>query len=424
MKKALYNPCLYHQLYNMTDLERSRSPHRIPRHIPSTQFCIIHHDLFAGTGIPARALLEVLAKLWDQNIKIAYIKGYHYEKDSQAHRMYRVINQDNPLQSTLRDDICMISKDTMYTVDQNTKALFTIGSPCTKISRGTLVSKPSSEFVGPHVFPSNLVWAAQSAIINFEHINTSHNAVISIAEMVPPAAKIWKDDLTAAFGNPNRLETHILEGAARDRDFYTSPYISLPTYPFSHRQGKLFPNGEEWDPVDKNQLQPPTVRSIYPKLLQDVAQGSASNTDIRTVGQFRIKSTDGSHRYAKPEHLAWWMGIPLNVINRISKEFPCEQDPIHHYLIQPRRNLHEKFASGFDSAFSLCGHKVLCAQCTIAADLIGRAWNFDVAKAVLHAALYQAFVAKDPVFHNFKSIPPHYCHPDCPFKVTIGQLPR
>ena len=380
--------------------------------------------MFSGTGIPSRALLDVLAKLWDQNVKIAYIQGYHYERDLPALRMHKVINRDNPLSSAHRSDVCMATKDAMYVVDNRTKALFTLGSPCTKISKGTLLSKSSSEFVGPHVHPSSLVWSAQAAIINFAHINSSNKAIITVAEMVPPAAQVWKQDLTIAFGTPNRLETHILEAAARSRDFYISPQTSIVTYPFSHRSAQRFPNEDVWDPIDHNQLQPPTIRSIYPKLLQDVAQGSASQTDVRTVGQFRIRHKDGSHGYAKPEHLAWWMGLPDNMIGRIVQEFPCEQEPIHHYLLQPRRNLHSKFATGFDSAFSMCGQKVLCAQCTAAADLIGRAWNFDVAKAVLYAALSQAFTTSEPKFHDYRAIPPHHCSQECPMKVTISQLQK
>ena len=408
----------------MSNSSKSRSPTRIPRQIPCTQFGIIHHDLFSGTGIPARALLDVLAKLWDQNVKIAYIKGYHYEKDQSANRMYNVINQDNPLSSAHRSDVCFAAEDAMYVADNSTRALFTLGSPCTKISKGTLMSKSASEYVGPHVFPSNLVWSAQAAIINFAHINASNESVISIAEMVPPAAKTWKDDLCAAFGTPSRMETHYLEAAARDRDFYISPTTIVPPYPFTHRCAKTFPNGDVWDPVDHNQLQPPTVRSICPKLLQHVAQGSASASDTRTVGQFRIRCKDGSTRYAKPEHLAWWMGIPENMIGRISKEFQCEAEPIHHFLLRPRRTLHSKFATGYETSFSPCGHKILCNQCTLAADLIGRAWNYDVAKAVLYAALSQAFSAKDPTFHKFRAIPPHHCGQDCSLKVCISQLPK
>ena len=405
---------------------RSRSPLRtnVPRHVPQVQFAIIHYDMFSGTGIPRRALLQALAQLWDQGVKIAYLNGYHYESDPMAERMNVIINQGNPLTSSLRQDISMASIDMMSKLPQNTKILCTLGSPCTKISKGTLLSKSQGEFVGPHVHPSNLVWAAQGAIINCAHRNESNEVIISVAEMVPPAAPVWKLELTAAFGQPVRMETHLLEAATRDRDFYLSPQTTTISHPFSHRSARQFPNGDIWAPVDTNQLQPPTVRSIYPKLLMDVAQGSASPTDTRTIGQFRVQSPTGSFRFAKPQHLAWWMGLPLEIIGRICREFPCEPDPIHDSLCLPRNLLHSKFHTGYDAYFSPCGTKVLCKNCTIAADLIGRAWNFDVAKSILFSVLLQTFSTPSPTFHNYRSLAPHFCGPECPCKVTISQLKK
>jgi len=45
--------------------------------------------------------------------------------------------------------------------------LFTSGSPCTKISRGALMEHTHSMLLGPHAYPSNLMWKWHAGIVRY-----------------------------------------------------------------------------------------------------------------------------------------------------------------------------------------------------------------------------------------------------------------
>ena len=150
---------------------------------------------------------------------------------------------------------------------------------------------------------------------------------------------------------------------------------------------------------------------------------SISPTDRNTLQHFKVQKPDGSMRYAGPTHLAHWLELPETIIHNIEEAYPCETQPIDPLQKFTASEWKAKCSNPPDlSLLKLCGDQVLCRSCTDAAELLGRAWNFSSAVAVLTATIRAGFTTTDSdSFTDFSSTCPHFCTSPCTFVHTLDQ---
>ena len=385
---------------------------------------LYHFCTFSGTGIPQLALFRALQILWDEGIRIQYRGGYRYEVDSKCNKMYEAINAKNPLKTHPRGDISAFVRDISgVTMLRNSKALTTIASPCTKISQGILNGQNLLGEVGPHSYPSSLIWTAHAGVLAAAK-NIEQDQNIVIAEMVPAAMSQWEVELDAAFGKSINLNAN--EGAERKRRFRTSPEVDGPISQLStsFSPAELLLDGSIWPGhTSVKTLRPPTLRSIYPHLLDLQAVHNASSSDVATLQQFLIKTNGNELRYAGPAHLAQWLELPQSTIMSISHHYPCEPEAIDPCMKCTLKTWLTKGVSPpAQNMFHKCGVKVLCKNCSEASELLGRAWNYSTAVSIITATLRQAYnKAGNSEFTPFKHMCPHFCVSPCPFVHTLEQ---
>ena len=412
---------------------RSRDPDKrikrhilqcIPAEVDLSLVGLYHFCTFSGTSIPRLALYHALRFLWSEGIRIQYRGGYHYENDPSCHTMADAINRRNPLQSLLRPDVTAFVRDfTGITVLDKTKVLTTIASPCTRISQGILHNSNDASEVGPHAYPSSLFWVAHAGLIaGSETIPPTHSLVIS--EMVPAALPDWERQFDAAVSRP--VEMVVQNGADRRRMFRTSPQVDKPVtlVSASNRSFREFYDGCTWPVIQEGPArQPPTLRSIYPVLLDKQALNNVSSSDAATLRMFQVRQPNGSTRYAGPAHLAQWLELPGDVIHDICKAYPCETEPIDHAAKMTMDKWIQKGVQPPDEQmFSKCGQKVLCKNCSVAAELLGRAWNFTSAVSIMITVIREGFSGSDKSsFTRFDDMCPHYCMSPCQFVHSLAQ---
>jgi len=407
-------------------LARSRSPPRerpAPVPIPIVGQ-VFHNSLFDGTGVPALALCRALQQLWQEGICINYVGGHHYEIDTDAARMRQaIVTADFPLKSIHRGDISNFVADAKrFRITPMGTVINTIGSPCTVISIGIFSnsSRNAQELVGPHAKPSNLIWPAHEGLHHLQLPPKHRRKIVVMMEMVPPAMQAWQQELEQHFGPVHRVDTTTHGGADRNRDKYTSPY--LVQTPDAHIQSANYinphflPDGCVWpaSPQAMNMVQPPTIRSIYPKLIISAMNPGSSESDIRTIAKFKIRTPSGMIRFAGPPHLAHWLGWPTKYIKQMLQIFPCPSG----ILIDDISGL-----PGNDTPVDRChpcGQVRLCVTCCIAADLLGRSWHVETATDVLRQLLRTHFTDKEAVYHPFHLQQPHRCEHPCPLATTLG----
>ena len=275
--------------------------------------------------------------------------------------------------------------------------------------------------VGPHAYPSSLFWTAHAGLIALA-ASIPKSSQLVVSEMVPAAIPNWEEQLSAAIGPA--IEVNTENGAERKRFYRTSPYVSAPlqigrtsTTDFSQLTDKC-----TW-PFASYNRKPPTLWSIYPVLLERQAMHSISASDRNTLQHFRVKKPDGSMRYAGPAHLAHWLELPEQIIRNIEEAYPCETQPIDPLQKFTANEWKAKCSKPPDpSLLQPCGEQVLCKNCTEAAELLGRAWNFASAVAVLTTTIRAGFSATESdSFTDFSSMCPHFCTSPCEFVHTLNQ---
>ena len=447
--KACFSPflCIFTQLrhWMVRDMEdnrgrsrsrsRSRDPDErlkrhilqcIPQEIDLDLHGLYHFCAFSGTSIPRLALFQTLQMLWNQGLKIQYRGGCHYENDPKCDKMSAAINKTNPLQSHHRQDISAFPRDMQgMQVMSKSKILTTIASPCTKISLGILNNSNLQSEVGPHAMPSSLFWTAQAGILALS--KTVHmNQNVVVAEMVPAALAHWEEQFDSAIGPAVHMNAH--EGADRKRTYRTSPHVEFPIQYVSTTAAPhhLLLDGCTWPAhEDIKASRPPTLRAIYPFLLDRQANHSISHTDKMTLRMFQIKTPDGKIRFAGPQHLAQWLELPQTIIANIQSAYPCERQPIDPIGKWTAKQWSEKSRSSDamnPDLFQMCGDRVLCRNCSEAAELLGRAWNYSTAVSILTATIRQAFTRSDVShFTAFQHMCPHFCNQPCPLSNTLEQ---
>ena len=414
------------------DRSRSRDPEKrlrnhilqcVPPSLDLKMFGLYFFSTFSGTGIPSLALFHALRILWAEGICVQFRGGCHYEPDDKCERMSQAINKHNPLKTIHRYDVAAFTRDANgVQVLCKTKVLTTIASPCQKISQGIHHGNSLATEVGPHAFPSSLFWTAHAGIVSMSATVPMKNQIV-VSEMVPAALSNWEEQFTAAVGPA--MEVNTITGADRKRFFRTSPKVPLPlkildTSSLGYRK---FPDGCTW-PYDSYNRKPPTLRAIYPVLLERQAMKSISTSDAQTLQHFRLTKQDGTLRYAGPIHLAQWLELPESVIDNIEEAYPCETQPFDPLQKFTAAEWKKKCSKPPDpSLFSLCGDQVLCINCTEAAELLGRAWNFSSAVSVLTATIRAAFANIDQAaYTDVSSMCPHFCGPSCAFVHTLEQV--
>ena len=290
---------------------RTPAPVSIPRepiiHISAT---LRFNDGFAGMGIPKVALFRTLARLWNQEICVKVTSMWTYEVDPDANRASNAIVPN----------IYGISKHGPFNV---------------------------SEFPEHCLQPRGPV------------------TMISIAEMVPPAVKLWKHTIAAAMGQDINMRT-LQHHAARDRNFYIVPTVPQPVIP---PKGSMTPyvhtfdDGSTWPWQGTATTSPPTLRAIYPELLRRADREDISPADRSTIHKFRIRTLEGSSKFAGVRQWTQWLGLNTRQYELLSREFPCSSVN--------------------------CGCLVLREQRAALCTILGRAWNLHEAEQVLYLVLEQ-----------------------------------
>ena len=395
----------------------------VPREMDLQLRGIYHFCTFSGTGIPRLAVLHALGILWSQGLRLQYRGGYHYENDNKCTKMSEAVNKRNPLQSQHRPDVSAFVRDvTGLSIRGQSKILTTIAAPCTKISQGILHGTNNLSEVGPHANPSSLFWTVHAGLVAASNtIPTKNNIVIS--EMVPAAMNNWEEQFTAAIGPP--IELNALNGAERRRFYRTSPKVQHPITQAptnTNKMGEML-DGSTWPATaTSNGARPPTLRSIYPHLLERQALNHISAADSHTLKLFLLRNSNNTFRYAGPSHLAQWLELPDEVVSDIEAAYPCEQFPIDPIKKCTQHTWEQKGTAMDSSMFHRCGVKVLCKNCSEAAELLGRAWNFSTAVAIVTAVLRTAFQETETAnFTAFNNMCQHYCTSPCQFVHTLEQ---
>ena len=396
----------------------------VPPTVDLKLFGLYFFSTFSRTGIPTLALFHSLRVLWSEGICIQYRGGYHYYSDPKCEKMAAAINRRNPIKTLHRMDVAVFVRDVhgLQVMHRRTKVLTTVASPCQRISQGIHHGNNLSAEVGPHAYPSSLFWTAHAGLISMA-ASIPRTSQIVVAEMVPAAVPSWEEQFSAAIGPST--EINVQNGAERRRFYRTSPVLPpqihildwelCTTASFSQ-----FPDKCTWR---SGKVKPPTLRSIYPVLLERQAINAISASDAITLQKFRIHKPDGSERYAGPVHLAHWLELPEDVITDITAAFPCEPEPIDPLQKFTASEWRQKCSAPPDlSILRPCGEQVLCKNCTEAAELLGRAWNFSSAVSVLTATIRVGFTTTDAgSFTDFANMCPHFCTSPCPFVHTLEQ---
>ena len=229
-------------------------------------------------------------------------------------------------------------------------------------------------------------------------------------------------------GSPHTA--NIYAGASRRRDYYLSHDFTTHSITRMAPQynGHVFPNTDEWvidysgQPIDR----PPTVRAVYPKLLRDQLAGQVTPTDAKFLSNMRIRTKNSATphrfasqddnpyatRYAGPYHIAHWLAIPPQWIDRLIRSLYC---------INP---FHPRDASS-------CGHSALCPRCTSLTEALRKGWNFQTVLDLMAYLMLKVIAHKQRHQHRAESFDftktlPHECPSDdtCQYIDTWRTCPR
>ena len=177
-----------------------------------------------------------------------------------------------------------------------TIAIWYGGTPCEKVSKGCLFSKNDDQFVGPHAHPSNLIFVWHKALTHSHKLNPD-NRPGSITEITTtPIVEFLKPyELT---GFPLQIACHVITGGpTRDRVFTVNPLIAQPAPVKQEDRQDHFAlwDGSRWPGQPALGFRrPPTLRAIYPKLLERKVLGEKlSTSELEQLEAFTIRKPDG-----------------------------------------------------------------------------------------------------------------------------------
>jgi hypothetical protein len=100
-----------------------------------------------------------------------------------------------------------------------TRILLMAGTPCQKISKGTLINGSATTKIGLHAPPSNLIW--EHYHILYDILHHEHNFITqSFYEQVIPHDPNISEEIAKHFGLPHFCENHKYGGAYWNRQYY------------------------------------------------------------------------------------------------------------------------------------------------------------------------------------------------------------
>ena len=151
--------------------------------------------LCAGAGIPELAVEKAVEILNEHEYQIELLQGERYETNEEANRMARALG-------TKAQEIGDISKwperAKQLRAKEGTLFLVTGGTPCTKLT-GLVRKWDSRARIGPHMTPSNLLFAAHEGIQVLQQNN--RGKMICLTEQVVPAFEHWEREIESMFGH-------------------------------------------------------------------------------------------------------------------------------------------------------------------------------------------------------------------------------
>jgi hypothetical protein len=367
-------------------------------------------------------------KGWD----ISLVGGIVYENDPTAMQVSHAIVRE-PLHSLYHHvhSVTEFSQNVQsMTIFPDFTYLATQGSPCTKISGGIFMGHTSaSSLVGPHAFPSSLIWDWHHGLVLLDQ-RCAPGQLISISEMTPTAVHSWHHELERALGKATTVEATSRE-AARTRSYYTVPaLLSVPAPDVPEGNANQFSDGSVW-PVNYGTAtfsptaSPPTLRTIYPYLLQKNATNTISAADKATIMKFRYRDKQGHFLFAGVTQLAHWLGLGSTAIYFLHQLTNCLHLPIDPEFGMTFNELSTANRPTTPQSWSGCGVLRLCCRCSATCNVLGRAWSLPSSTNIIYHTLLEA-LKPQPATHPvrprfFASQPRHLCDLACTLAVNLEQ---
>ena len=298
---------------------RSRSPRRdpdpvslltriqnVPVQVAVPTITMDYYDGFSGMGTPLLALTQSLAALWNSGMHVHLRNVFPFEINADASLAARAIQPN---------------------------------------LAGVRHHSPVSACTLPAMMDA---------------IDPDRGRVVSIFEMVPCPLDIWHANIQSHFGQP--IMTRTPTGtASRNRTYYVSPPSNVQPVLQSNEVESL-PSHVKWPAFPDIPSQAPTLRAIYPVLLQRQVQGTVQPSDRALLRKFMVLDLNSqTARYAGTSVLAAWLGLPSHISSKLSTAFPCQSDQ--------------------------CGQQTLCAECSAAVTVLGRAWHLPTARSIITSVL-------------------------------------
>ena len=342
------------------------------------------------------------------------------------------------------------SEATRWEADSGTRLVILGGISCEKLTRG-IFFQPNDHKVGPHAFPSNLIYKAHEGLVALRRL-APRLKYFSLFEQVLMATPRWADTYAQLVGHRQLVPLLSSDwsrqgGAVRQREFYTNCTLNVDPWIDASLSGQHDPRrlaGRYFLPADATPRPtgpPPTVKSVYPSLLAKLAateyfssrpqQGPPergtrfwiSKVDAARLRGYRIRHySTGQVVYAGPRQLGHWLGISEVFVDSLLSHWRCQLsiDDIHgqpHDYWQEYRVHHRPPPEAFHD----CGVTRLCLKCSEVSEIMGRCWNPLHMKAPM-AALLEAVRALVPSSFDPSQTTVHSCPINCPMAETVLTL--
>ena len=374
------------ELYEQDMSSQSIQSTDIPRIVSNTSIKIIKITAihgFNGSGIPDLAMENAISELQTPYLKII-LTTFSYENNPHSLLIQASLTSHHKHQNIQRGDISSWPTDAHAYPFPDTDLFFlTSGSPCDRISKGTVLNgKGTEKAIGTHAFPSNLLHVWHQGMIS---LAKQHNTPIaSLFEMTPPFDQNIRDELQLIFGTRMFIECHLWGGAFRDRDFYLNPSIR-PMSPQNTNSTYKLPKGKIWPPPDIRPFQknPPTITTYYPKNLLNKRTEKLSPTELANLKEMRVIDLPNSRiSYAGVPEVAHWLGLSAEDINRLSDVFPCEKyvHKLSTMSIQQYKVIKEEV---IPTDIEYCGQSKLCIPCMDTITVLGRSWHLKATQQII-----------------------------------------
>lgn len=391
-----------------------------PQTNPSTPLRIVVYDVCSGIGTAREAFLIAVERLRLTRFELS-LEFFCYEIDTYSYSLY--LHTHSPkYKHTLRGDISNLPNDLASHPDDYI-AVVLAGTPCEKISRGTLRSQNPAARVGVHASPSNLAFKVHEGV---RELRAKGRDYVQVCEMVVPYSEQEEHTLKRIWGPMLPLPCARFGGATRDRRVFCYP----PVHPLDITYQKLtqpysLSGGYQWPlPKYASLTSPPCIRAIIPRLYERKLEGKTDESENRQLDQMTVYHFDKGSRMPCPEHIAQWMAYPVEYTRKLLETQQCEG------LTSPLTSLSHQQAQRFQGtenimrSFKPCGVEKYCSTCADVIERMGRSWHVAAMSEVIIVSLAKKLHA----MHSGTPLPPHdvvddvhFCSTQCMFSVPIEQ---